>query len=124
MRIKRARQILKSFADDTRLRIINLLNQQELTVTKLCKILDKNQSSISKHLTRLRLTGIVGDKRDGLNVYYRLARPESNMHRELINIITTGLKNSEVFLNDLRKLKGIKLKSSKKRYSKKIGGKR
>ncbi len=41
MRIKKSRQILKSFADDTRLRIINLLHKQELTVSELNKILQK-----------------------------------------------------------------------------------
>lgn len=114
MRVKKVRQMLKSFADDTRLRIINLLNEQELTVTKLCEILKRNQSNISKHLARLRLTGIVGDKRDGLNVRYSLTKPKSGIHRELLSIIITGLRNSGAFKDDLGRLKGIRLKSSLK----------
>ena len=105
MRIKKARQILKSFADDTRLRIINLLNHQELNVTELCGILHKNQSNLSKHLSRLRLTGVVGDKRDGLNVYYYLIKPKERAHQELLNAITVGLRELEAFKQDLENLK-------------------
>ena len=108
MRIKKARQILKSFADDTRLRIINLLNHQELNVTELCEILQKNQSNLSKHLSRLRLTGVVGDKREGLNVYYYLIEPKEKVHKELLDSITVGLNELETFKQDLEKLKELK----------------
>ncbi len=108
MKIKKARQILKSFADDTRLRIVNLLNHRELNVTELCEILQKNQSNLSKHLSRLRLTGIVGDKRKGLNVHYYLIRPTEKAHKELLDAITVGLAKLETFERDLEKLKEFK----------------
>lgn len=110
MKIKKARQILKSFADDTRLRIINLLSKKELSVTELCNILNKNQSNLSKHLARLRLTGIVGDKREGFNVYYYLLQPKERAHKELINAITIGLAELETFKQDLERLKELKKK--------------
>lgn len=108
MVIKQARQILKSFADDSRLRIINLLYSQELNVSELCKILDKNQPNLSKHLARLRLTGIVSDRRKGLNVYYCLTKPKEKAHKELLNAITLGLAELETFKKDLGRLKQIK----------------
>ena len=108
MRIKKARQILKSFADDTRLRIINLLNRQELNVMELCEILGSSQSNLSKHLARLRLTGVVNDRREGLNVYYYLCKPENRAHRELINAITVGLSELEIFKKDIEKLNELK----------------
>lgn len=111
MKIKKARQILKSFADDTRLRIINLLNKGNLSVTELCAILNKNQSNISKHLARLRLTGIVGDNRQGLNVYYCLIKPKEKAHKELLNAITVGLAELETFKQDFEKLKELKKNS-------------
>lgn len=113
MRIKKARQILKSFADDTRLRVINLLNKQELNVTELCEILGSSQSNLSKHLARLRLTGVVNDRRERLNVYYRLRKPENRAHKELINSITMGLSELETFKKDLDKLNGLKKVKSK-----------
>ena len=113
MRIKKARQILKSFADDTRLRVINLLNRQELNVTELCEILGSSQSNLSKHLARLRLTGVVNDRREGLNVYYYLRKPENRAHKELINSITVGLSELETFKKDLNKLNELKKVKSK-----------
>lgn len=108
MRIKKARQILKSMADDTRLRIINLLGKQALNVTELCEILDVSQSNLSKHLARLRLTGVVSDRREGLNVYYCLKKPENGVHRELVNAITGGLSELEAFKKDLQKFDEVK----------------
>jgi len=108
MRIKRVRQILKSLADDTRLRTVNLLSKHELNVTELCKVLGSSQSSVSKHLARLRLTGVVIDKRKGLNVYYHLNKPEDKAHRGLIDTITSGLSELEIFKKDLVKLNKLK----------------
>lgn len=70
--LKKIRQILKALADDTRLRILNLLFEKELTVKAICKILNISQSAASKHLTRLRLLKMVIDRREGNFVYYRL----------------------------------------------------
>jgi len=114
MHIKKARQILKSFADDTRLRIINLLNGKELSVAELCEVLNKNQSNLSKHLARLRLTGIVGDRREGSNVYYCLLKPKEKAHEELLNAITIGLAELETFKQDLERLKKLKKKQQAK----------
>jgi len=112
MRIRKARQMLKTFADDTRLRIINLLDKEELNVTALCSVLGSGQSNMSKHLSRLRLTGVVGDKRKGLNVYYYLRKPESKAHKELLAAITSGLSELSVFKEDLKVLS--KCKKTKK----------
>ena len=113
MRIKKARQMLKSFADDTRLRVINLLGKQRLNVTELCELLGASQSNLSKHLARLRLTGVVSDQREGLNVYYSLRIPENRAHKELIDTITEGLSELETLKRDLEKLKELKKTRSK-----------
>jgi len=124
MDIKKARQILKSFADDTRLRIINLLNKKELSVAELCEVLNKNQSNLSKHLARLRLTGIVSDRREGFNVYYCLFKPEEKAQEELLNAITIGLAELETFKQDLERLKELKKKQTKIKLITKGGGRK
>ena len=110
MRLKKARQIFKSFSDDTRLRIVNLLNAQELAVNEICQALGKNQSAISKHLTRLRLTGIVGDRRKGINVYYCLIRSKDRSHDRMVRTVTDGLSGLEVFKDDLKRQAELKKK--------------
>jgi len=72
MTLKKLRQILKTLGDDTRLRIIYLLNIRELTVSDICLVLKINQSAASKHLVRLRLMKIVNDRREGNFIYYSL----------------------------------------------------
>lgn len=110
MRIRRARQILKAFSDETRMRILNLLEKEELAVNEICRALDKNQSIISKHLTRLRLTGIVGDRRHGIKVYYCLARSKDRNFNRLVRSIAQGVSGLEVFRSDLKRLGRLKKK--------------
>lgn len=110
MNIKGVRRILKAFSDDTRLRIINLLRNDELSVTELCRTLHKNQSNISKHLTRLRLTGIVGDRRDGINVYYHLTMPSDRHFRRLLDSVSLGIKDLSAFKEDLKRLRKLRNK--------------
>ncbi|MFH1877971.1 MAG: metalloregulator ArsR/SmtB family transcription factor [Candidatus Omnitrophota bacterium] len=111
MKIRKARQILKSLADDTRLRIINLLKKRQLTVGQMCRILEKKQSNMSKHLARLRLTEIVNDKRKGNNVYYYLSKPANKPHKELLNALLKGLADVEIFKEDILKMEGTFKKS-------------
>ena len=108
MRITKVRQVLKAFADDTRLRIIHLLSRKELNGADLCRVIGKNQSNISKHLTRLRLLGIAADRRKGNNVYYRLPRTDDKVHKELRRLVTVGFSELAVFQRDLEELKKLK----------------
>jgi ArsR family transcriptional regulator len=63
-------------ADPTRLRLILLLEQEELSVAELQDILGMGQSRISSHLAQLKRAGVVTDRRSGKNVYYGLAHPD------------------------------------------------
>ncbi|SPE30840.1 Transcriptional regulator [Candidatus Sulfopaludibacter sp. SbA3] len=71
--------ILKSLrlaADPNRLRLLLLLEQEELSVAEIQEILSKGQSQISTHLAQLKQAGLVDDRRTGKNAFYRLtARP-------------------------------------------------
>jgi ubiquinone/menaquinone biosynthesis C-methylase UbiE/DNA-binding transcriptional ArsR family regulator len=60
-------------ADPTRLRLILLLEQEELSVAELQEILGMGQSRISSHLAQLKRAGVVTDRRSGKNVYYGLS---------------------------------------------------
>ena len=74
--------ILKSLrlaADPNRLRILLLLEQEELSVAELQEVLAKGQSQISTHLAQLKQAGLVDDRRTGKNAFYRLAAPAELM---------------------------------------------
>src|ERR1700736_1923951 len=67
---------LRLLADPTRLRLLLLLEQEELSVAELQDILGMGQSRISSHLAQLKRAGAVADRRAGKNVYYGLTKKE------------------------------------------------
>ncbi len=67
-------KILRVVADSTRLRILLLLEGEELSVAELQEILAMGQSTISTHLSQLKQAGLVEDRRTGKNSLYRLKR--------------------------------------------------
>ena len=106
MNLKRLRQILKAYADDKRLRIVNILMRNKLTVNEICFILEAKQPTISKHLVRLRLLGIVIDERKGNRVFY-----SSNINSEqgkIIRLILDYFKDLDAFKEDRAKLSKLK----------------
>src|SRR5438105_10120711 len=62
--------LLRLLADPTRLRLLLLLEEAELSVAELQDILAMGQSRISSHLAQLKRAGVVADRRAGKNVYY------------------------------------------------------
>ena len=62
---------LKVFADATRVRLLALLEGEELTVAELSAITRLAQPRVSTHLARLKEAGIVRDRRAGVSAYYR-----------------------------------------------------
>jgi ubiquinone/menaquinone biosynthesis C-methylase UbiE/biotin operon repressor len=74
--------ILKSLrlaADPNRLRLLLLLEQEELSVAELQEIVGKGQSLISTNLSQLKQAGLVDDRRTGKNAFYRLKAPPELM---------------------------------------------
>ncbi len=81
---------LRLLADPSRLRILLLVEREELSVAELQEILAMGQSRISTHLAQLKQAGLVEDRRNGKSILYRLraARdPESKRVSELLNVL-------------------------------------
>src|SRR5215467_14555598 len=81
---------LRLLADPTRLRLLLLLEQEELSVAELQDILGMGQSRISGHLAQLKRAGVVGDRRAGKNVYYGLTT-NTNPQRAKVGELTRAL---------------------------------
>ena len=65
-------EMFKVFADETRLRIICSLLNEELCVCDLCELLNLNQSTVSHQLQILRTSKLVKYRKEGEQVYYTL----------------------------------------------------
>ena len=66
-------RLLKALSDETRMRILNLLGQEELSGTDLMEVLNVGQSRISTHLALLKEVGLVVDRRAGRRSFYSIA---------------------------------------------------
>ncbi len=72
---KRA-EIMKALAHPSRLFIVDILNERgELCVCEIEEAVGSDQSTVSKHLSIMRQSGIIDHRREGRNSLYRLARP-------------------------------------------------
>ena len=68
-----AARLLKSLANDQRLRVLCFLGEGEMTVGQINERVDLSQSALSQHLAKLRAEGIVATRRDAQTIYYSLA---------------------------------------------------
>lgn len=73
---RQASDFLKALSHEARLVILCVLIEGEKSVTELEQMLNLRQPAVSQQLARLRADDLVEARRDGKNIYYRLARPE------------------------------------------------
>lgn len=95
----------KGLADVSRLRILNLLLHGELCGCDVQYVLDATQSNVSRHLTYLKNSGLVLDRRAGYRVYYRLTTKISPDHKLLFEYLQQAFRREKVFADDLKTLK-------------------
>ncbi len=75
---------LKAIAHPSRLLILCSLTSGELTVGDIVKRVDLSQSAVSQHLSKMKASGMLEDRREGNQVYYRLSDP---VYGELVTTI-------------------------------------
>ena len=69
-------EVCKTLANPKRLEIISVLKEGEKTVTELVEILGVPKANVSQHLAVMRNSGVLVNRRDGVNIYYSLASPK------------------------------------------------
>src|SRR5579863_4977936 len=84
---------LRLLADPSRVRIVLLLEREELSVAELQDILGMGQSTLSTHLSQLKQAGIVEDRRTGKTILYRL-KARAAEDRKLFAQLTAVLKQA------------------------------
>lgn len=100
-------KVYKALADETRLRILNLLCLQELCVCDIMAGLGMTQSKVSRHLSYLKNAGLVQDRREGLWMHYRLCRPNNRFHQAILAEVKKHLGQWERCQKDRRRLKQL-----------------
>jgi ubiquinone/menaquinone biosynthesis C-methylase UbiE/DNA-binding transcriptional ArsR family regulator len=98
---------LKAIAEPTRLRLLLLLEQNELTVSELTHILGQSQPRVSRHLKLMAEAGLIERFSEGTWAFFRLAEtsPIASLVRELVDLLP---EEDDTLVRDHERLEQVK----------------
>ena len=106
--MKKTSKLFKALSDETRLRILKMLEVRPLCVCEIQYVLKGSQPNVSHHLKTLSEAGLVDSKRDGLWIVYRITdEPETLLHASALSLIHRTLKQDERIRRDRAAIKGV-----------------
>jgi Predicted transcriptional regulators len=102
--VKDKELFFSALADQTRLRLLNLMGSDEVCVCFFVEVLKTNQPKISRHLAYLRRAGIVNARRDGPWMHYRINAPSDADAAEVLKQVLAWLANDRDMQKDRQRL--------------------
>ncbi|MHB1273769.1 MAG: ArsR/SmtB family transcription factor [Rhodanobacter sp.] len=106
MDLAAASSVLRLLADPTRVRLLALLEHEELTVAELAAVLHLAQPRVSTHLAKLKEAGLVRDRRAGVSAYYRANNEGDETQRHLIRSLRESIDDA-LLREDSARLPGV-----------------
>jgi len=98
---------LSALGDETRTRILALLERSELTVTELASVLQASQPTVSRHLKTLSVEGWVEARVDGRNRHYRMTPSLDEPARALWSIVRAEIGEGGVYADDTERAREV-----------------
>jgi 2-polyprenyl-3-methyl-5-hydroxy-6-metoxy-1,4-benzoquinol methylase len=86
--------LLRLLSDSTRVRLLALLEREELTVAELSAVLHLAQPRVSTHLAKLKEAGLVRDRRAGVSAYYRFNTELDDKSEALLHALTGNIDDA------------------------------
>ena len=77
-------RVFRALSDKTRIRLVGLMRDREVSVNHLCDATGESQPKVSRHLAYLRTMRLVDTRREGKQIHYRLCKPESEFGSRLL----------------------------------------
>lgn len=99
--------LFSALADKTRLRILNLMREEEICVCFFSEALGESQPKISRHLATLRKSGIVSARRDGKWMHYSIAVPDDEEKASVLRRTLDWLWSRNEMRQDYAKLEEV-----------------
>jgi ArsR family transcriptional regulator len=99
--------LFMALADKTRLRLLNLMRDDEVCVCFFTEVLGDSQPKISRHLAYLRNAGIVEARRDGKWMHYSINWPEDSGLRKIFSEVLESLGDRPEMRADREKYKNV-----------------
>lgn len=103
--MKELSSLFKALSDETRLRIVKLLENGELCVCHIVAAVDMSQSRVSFHLKILKAAGLVADRREGKWTHYRLN--ESDLFKRFLFLSIAERVKEEETAGDRQRLEAF-----------------
>src|SRR5215475_7497756 len=100
-------RLFQALADPTRLRLLNLMGDTEVCVCFFVEILQTNQPKISRHLAYLRQAQIVGARREGKWMHYRIVEPPNEHAARIFKEVRATLAEDAEMQRDRARLASI-----------------
>jgi ArsR family transcriptional regulator len=97
-------RFFQALGDNTRLRLLNLMGEQEICVCYFVEILDQLQPKISRHLAYLRSAGIVAARREGKWMHYRIIMPPHAGASQILRQTLAWLREEKGMQSDRARL--------------------
>ena len=100
--------IFQSLDDETRLRILALLvEEEELCVCDLVSVLQLPQSTVSRQLSLLKGAGWLKDRREGVWIYYSINKSLTPVQQFIIPVLRNFLPATEAAKKDLERMRSL-----------------
>lgn len=97
-------RFFQALGDNTRLRLLNLMGDQEICVCYFVEIIGAPQPKISRHLAYLRTAGIVEARREGKWMHYRIVMPPHIGATQILKQTLASLKDDKAMQTDTARL--------------------
>jgi ArsR family transcriptional regulator len=114
--MKTTARMFKALSDETRIRILCLLLEGELCVCEIMSVLQLPQSTVSRHLTYLKNTGWVDDRRSGVWMYYSIADSSNELRKGLLGSLRAFLPTLPKTSSDRERLNELDFLSYSNRF--------
>lgn len=99
--------LFRALADRTRLRLLNLMGNDEVCVCFFVEVLRTNQPKISRHLAYLKRAGVVAARREGKWMHYRVVEPPDEHAAKIFREVRAALGNNRVMQTDRARLRNL-----------------
>lgn len=96
-----------ALADKTRLRLLNLMRDEEVCVCFFTEVLGDSQPKISRHLAYLRNAGIVKARREGKWMHYSIVEPDAEGGKKVLNEALAWLDDQDEMRTERERYKMI-----------------
>lgn len=96
--------LFRALADKTRLRLLNLMGDDEVCVCFFVEVLRATQPKISRHLAYLRKAGVVEARREGKWMHYRVVEPPDAHASRIFREVRVWLKEDASMRRDRERL--------------------